>query len=588
MKKTVPDSRTLARRIACALGRTPCDLLLRNARLFNVFTKTWTEHCDIAVDSGTIVDVGTAIAARGAKEVDLAGAPVVPGFIDAHVHIESSMLRPAEFARLILSKGTTSIVADPHEIANVCGLDGIRFMIDDAKKACVDIFLMLPSCVPATPFETSGARLEAQDLLALMPEENVLGLAEVMNVPAVLAGSMDMLDKLAAAHRFGKLIDGHAPILAGAELSAYAAAGVASDHECSTAAEALDRVARGMTVFIREGSAGQNVQALAPAVTPGNAAQFCLCTDDSSPDDVSRRGHVNYVVSRAVGCGVALEDALCMATINTARHFGLRAKGALAPGFDADIVVLKDLDSFEPLRVYKAGVAADEIHAAPPAPPPESVLARVRLAELKPDAFDVACPSGMARVIGLVPGDLLTKSLVLPVAVNAAGCVEVGHCPGLVKVAVLERHHATGSIGLGLVRGLLSEGGHMNGAIATTVSHDAHNIIIAGDDDADMHCAAQALKASGGGMVLVRGGRVVEAIELEIAGLMTSADGPTMARRKTRFVETAHRDFGVAENVHPVMALSFLALPVIPNLRVTDKGLFDTQSLRCVTVDAGR
>ena len=283
MRQSSLSPAALQRRIACALGQSGCDLVLRNARIFNVFTKAFVDHCDVAIADGIIVNVGPQLAVHGKSEIDLENAILVPGFIDAHVHIESSMLRPTEFARLILSKGTTTIVADPHEIANVCGLDGIRFMLKDAKNAAVDIRFMLPSCVPATPFETSGATLTADELRSLIDEPDVLGLAEVMNVPAVLSGDSEMLEKLTMAHVAHKHIDGHAPMLEGDGLSAYVTAGVSSDHECSTAKEALERISRGMTVFMREGSAGQNVGALASVVTPQNSSMFCLCTDDASP-----------------------------------------------------------------------------------------------------------------------------------------------------------------------------------------------------------------------------------------------------------------------------------------------------------------
>lgn len=353
MRQSSFSPAALQQRIACALGQSGCDLVLRNARIFNAFTKAFVDHCDVAIADGIIVNVGPQLAVHGKSEIDLENAILVPGFIDAHVHIESSMLRPTEFARLILSKGTTTIVADPHEIANVCGLEGIRFMLQDAKDAAVDIRFMLPSCVPATPFETSGATLAADELRALIDDPDVLGLAEVMNVPAVLSGDSEMLEKLTMAHVAHKYIDGHAPMLEGDGLSAYIAAGVSSDHECSTAKEALERISRGMTVFMREGSAGQSVGALAPVVTPQNSSMFCLCTDDASPDDVSTKGHINNAVRCAVAHGVAVEEALCMATINSARHFGFKHKGAVAPGYAADLVVLENLTDFSVRAVFK-------------------------------------------------------------------------------------------------------------------------------------------------------------------------------------------------------------------------------------------
>lgn len=496
------------------------------------------------------------------------------------------MLRPTEFARLILSKGTTTIVADPHEIANVCGLDGIRFMLKDAQNAAVDIRFMLPSCVPATPFETSGATLTADELRALIDEPDVLGLAEVMNVPAVLSGDSEMLEKLTMAHVAHKHIDGHAPMLEGDGLSAYVAAGVSSDHECSTAKEALERISRGMTVFMREGSAGQNVAALAPVVTPQNSSMFCLCTDDASPDDVSTKGHINNAVRCAVAHGVAAEEALCMATINSARHFGFKHKGAVAPGYTADLVVLENLTDFSVRAVFKNGRRYEETDSQPSGSLPASVTGRVRIRPLQETSFAIACPSGQARIIGVTGGDLNTKSLIESVVVDKAGFVDVAACRDLVKVAVVERHHATGNVGLSLVKGLLTSGRRLNGALATTISHDSHNIIVAGDNDTDMLAAVNALEQFGGGIVLVRNGQVVRSLKLEIAGLMTAANWKEVARQKIDLVETAHKEFGIADNVHPIMALSFLALAVIPELRITDKGLFDAVSFKHIPVDA--
>lgn len=515
------------------------------------------DHCDVAIVEGIIVNVGPQLAVRGKEEIDLDNAVLVPGFIDAHVHIESSMLRPTEFARLILSKGTTTIVADPYEIANVCGLDGIRFMLKDAKNAAVDIRFMLPSCVPATPFETSGATLTADELRSLIDEPDVLGLAEVMNVPAVLSGDSEMLEKLTMAHVAHKHIDGHAPMLEGDGLSAYVAAGVSSDHECSTAKEALERISRGMTVFMREGSAGQNVAALAPVVTPQNSSMFCLCTDDASPDDVSTKGHIN----NAVRC-------------------------AVAPGYTADLVVLENLTDFSVRAVFKNGRRYEETVSQPFGSLPAFVTGRVRIRPLQETSFEIACPSGQARIIGVTGGELNTKSLIESVVVDKAGFVDVAACRDLVKVAVVERHHATGNVGLSLVKGLLTSGRRLNGALATTISHDSHNIIVAGDNDADMLAAVNALEQFGGGIVLVRNGQVVRSLKLEIAGLMTAANWKEVARQKIDLVETAHKEFGIADNVHPIMALSFLALAVIPELRITDKGLFDAVSFKHIPVDA--
>ena len=487
----------LARRIDCALGRVPCQLCLRNARVVDVFKGEVVSGVDIFIDQGTIIDVGTQCQACAIQTIDLEDALVAPGFIDAHVHIESSMLSPVQFSRLVAPFGTTMIVADPHEIANVLGLDGIVFMMREAEKAEIDIRFMLPSCVPATPFETSGARLTAKELQTLIDEPRVLGLAEMMNVPGLLQKDPDILEKLVMTLSRGKVVDGHSPLLSGAALSAYAAAGVSSDHECSTEEEVHERISRAMTVFMREGSAGQNVSALSKAVNSRNSRFFCLCTDDASPDDVYRKGHINNVIRRAVQCGVDPIEAIRMATINTAEHFGLKSKGAVTAGFEADLVILDNLSDFNVRSVWIKGVEVardgEMLTPMPELPTQTSVNDTVNIKSVSQEDLRIVCPSGKARVIGLNPGDLVTEHLIEKVKTGKNGVVCCSENPQLLKLAVIERHHASGNIGLGLVKGFLQQGQCMRGAIGSTIAHDSHNIMVIGDNDADMLEAIKAL-----------------------------------------------------------------------------------------------
>lgn len=579
----------LKQQIDCVLGRKPCEIRLINVRLIDVLSGKIFDGAQIFIDGGKVIDVGLSCRAIAEKTIDLDGAFVAPGFIDAHVHIESGMLSPIQFARLIAPFGTTTIIADPHEIANVLGLDGIRFMMNEAEKAEINIHFMLPSCVPATSFETSGAHLNADDLGKLIDEAEVLGLAELMNVPGLLACDEDILKKVLMARRYGKLIDGHSPLTSGAELSAYALSGVDSDHECSTENEVQERISRGMTIFMREGSAGQNVSVLSRTVTDKNSRFFCLCTDDASPDDVLAKGHINNVVRRAIACGVDPMEAFRMATINTALHFGLKNKGALAPGRDADFVILDDMENVTVKSVWVAGKQIAE-HGRMITDEPDSHAListgnTVRVGRLDKSSFDIVTDSGLARVIGLNDGDLVTESLVLPVKTDCAGHYVSELNPELLKIAVIERHHATGHVGLGLVRGFVEEGKRFNGAIASTIAHDSHNIVVAGDNDDDMLAAVEALKVMRGGIVLVREGKVVESLSLEVGGLMTQKPAAVTAESKKQLIRIAHEKFHVACGMHPVMTLSFLPLAVIPHLRVTDLGLFDVNQLTHVEID---
>ena len=580
---------TIKRQIDCALGNVPCEWHLKNARLVDVCAGRIVEKADIFIDSGKVVDAGVNCKAHALKTVDLKGAFVAPGFIDAHVHIESSMLSPVQFARLIVPFGTTTIIADPHEIANVLGMDGIRHMMAEAKKAQMTVRFMLPSCVPATPFETSGAVLKAEDLASLIDDPAVLGLAELMNVPGLLAKDEDLVKKVEMTLKACKLIDGHSPLTAGAHLSAYVASGVTSDHECSTPEEVGERVSRGMAIFMREGSAGQNVDALSRAVTQKNSRFYCLCTDDASPDDVIEKGHINNVLRRSVACGVDPIEAVRMATINTALHFGLKEKGAITPGRDADLVIFDNLMDFNVKAVWVGGMCVAEEGVMLTAEPEASRAAvsqnSVHIKPVTAKDFSLVTQSGRARVIGLHEGDLVNDHLIVDVKTDSQGHIACKDNPGLLKIAVIERHHATGNMGVGLLKGYRKDGCVFNGAIASTIAHDSHNIVVVGDNDEDMAAAVSAIEKMAGGVVLVRDGEILKSLPLEIAGLMTDQKAVETARRKKDLIETAHREFNIPERVHPVMTLGFLPLAVIPYLRITDLGLFDAVSFKHVDID---
>jgi adenine deaminase len=555
-----------------------CDLLVTNARIVDVLAGT-VRAGSIAVSEGRI----TALAERPAREVvDLHGRAVAPGFIDAHVHIESAMTSVGEFARAVVARGTTALVADPHEIANVLGAAGLRYMLDAARGLPVRIFYTLPSCVPATELETSGARLAAADLEPFFADPAVVGLGEVMNYPGVLAGDADLLAKIAAARRAGKPVDGHAPGLSGRDLAAYVAAGVTSDHECTTRAEAREKLAAGMHVMIREGTAARNLAALLPVVDARSAARLMWCTDDRQPRDLLERGHIDSIVAAAVRAGVDPVIAIRMATLSPAERFGLHDLGAIAPGRRADFVVIPDLSAPAVEAVYVGGrrVAAKgrpasglNPLAAPPVPPSmHAALDRVHL--------EVRADGPRVRVIEIVPGQIVTRAAIEQTPASRGRLVS-DPARDLLKIAVIERHRASGRAGVGLVRGL----GLRRGAIAMSIAHDSHNIIAAGVTDEDLRAAAAAVAAAGGGIAAAAGGRVLERLPLPIAGLMSERPVEEVAAGLGRLVRAAH---GLGSPLpDPFMTLSFLALPVIPELKLTDRGLVDVRCFEHVPLFDG-
>jgi adenine deaminase len=551
----------LARRLAVARGDEPADLVLRGGRVLSVFTREWLE-ANVAIVDGYIAGLGDYDAA---ETQDVSGRFVVPGFIDSHMHLESTKLLPDEFARLVLPLGTTAVVADPHEIANVLGTDGVHWLLDFCDDLPLDIYFMASSCVPASPFESPRRALNDGDLEGLLRRRRVLGLAEMMNFPGVIAGVDGELSKLrleGAAH-----VDGHAPGVAGKHLNAYAAAGIRSDHEALTIEEGRERLRAGVWLLIREASMARNLKALVPLVRELGPARIAFCTDDRDPDDIRDDGHVNGMVRKAVEAGVAPEDALVCATLNPATWHGLSHLGAVAPGYQADVLVLPDLESFLPDLVLKSGRPLGAI-ARPDVP--EWVRQSVRIAPL--EGGDLAAPSNgePIRVIGLVPDQVVTDLLVeRPAVADGAAVSDVAR--DLAKIAVVERHLATGRVGVGFVRG----SGLNRGALASTVAHDAHNIVVLGVSDDDMLAAVARTAELGGGIVAVADGRVLAECPLPVAGLLSVAPLADVIDQ-SRACNEAAAELGWV-GATPFLTMSFLGLSVIPSLKITDRGLVDVE-----------
>jgi len=549
-----------------AKGAEPADLLLRNARIVDVLGGG-VEPASVALAGDLIVGVGDY---RAREEIDLGGSYVAPGFIDAHVHIESALVPPSEFARAVVPRGTTTVVTDPHEIANVLGLEGIRFMFESAKFGPLSMYVMASSCVPATGMATSGAVLHGYDLFPLKSDPWVLGLAEVMNFPGVIDGEDAVLEKLGAFQ--DRVIDGHSPGLSGAALQAYVAAGVQSDHESTTAAEALEKLKLGMMVMIREGSVARDLAAIVPIVTPANQHRFCFCTDDCQPSDLVERGGIDHAIRSAIGLGMDPVTAIRLATWNTAQHFRLFNRGAVTPGRRADLVVFDDLRAPRPRLVFRSGVvvARDGAMAVPPRPPSRTLRSTMNVAW---ESVDLRIPAAgrRVRVIGVQDGRLDTEAIEAEAAVRDGEAL-ADPARDLLKMVVIERHMASGAVGKGFVRGI----GLREGAIASSVAHDHHNLIVAGADDASMLAAARRVGTLHGGMAVAVGGEVVADVPLPIGGLM-SAEPVEVVRRQVEAAVAAARALG--SPLHdPFMTMSFLALEVIPSLKLTDKGLVDVRT----------
>ncbi len=581
----------LTRILAIARGDEPADLLLRNARLVNVLSGE-IHPADISVAGGIVtglgigLDTGPPVSRQTAREeIDLAGLYVAPGLLDAHVHIESSMVPPAEFARAVVPRGVTTVITDPHEIGNVLGLAGIRFMLDDAEGAPIDILVNASSCVPATHLETSGARLEADDLATLLHHPRVRGLAEVMNFPGVIGGDPGVLAKLQAFR--GRPIDGHCPGLSGPALAAYVAAGIHNDHECTSVEEAREKLRAGLTIFIREATNARNLRPLLPLVSAATERHLCFCTDDRQPADLLEEGSIDHMIRVAIAAGVDPVIAFRLGTLNTAEHYGLRDRGAVAPGKRADLFVFSDLAEPRASLVFRGGelVARDGRLTASPSPslPRKAGEGATTRPELPPtvhlamDRLDFAIPAtgSRVRVIGVVPDQLITRSLEMDAAVRDGQAV-ADPTRDLLKMAVVERHGVHGGIGLGFVHGI----GLERGAIASTVAHDHHNLVVIGADDRSMRTAALAVAGAGGGLAAADGETVLALLPLPLAGLMSDRPIEEVRDGMQTLLDAAH---GLGAHLRdPFMAMSFLALEVIPSLKLTDAGLVDVDRFEVV------
>lgn len=550
--------------IAVAAGREKADLVLKNAKYLNVFSNEFL--CgDIAVANGLIAGVGKY---DGKTEIDVSGKLVLPGFIDAHIHLESSMVTPAEFAKAVVAHGTTTVITDPHEITNVMGIDGVEYMIQASQNLPIDVHFMMPSCVPATEIDESGAELDCKDIDLYLDNKKVLGLAEMMNYVGVINGDKNVLSKIVTSQAHHKKIDGHAPELSGNDLNAYIAAGVYSDHECSTFENALEKLRKGQFIMIREGTAAHNLKALMPLLTQQYYSRCMFATDDKHPSDLLYGGHIDYIVKQALKNGADPIVALKTATHHAARYFLLNNKGAIASGYLADIVVVNNLEDFNVETVFKCGklVFDGEVKDFS-APTVDEELAEkcfdtFHLDSVTPSSFKV---DGKLGLIGLVGGELLTRNL------GTADKIDVEN--DILKIACIERHKGTNHIGVGYVKGYSLK----SGAVATSVAHDSHNIITVGCNDDDIAVAVNAIKDSKGGIAVVENGKIKALLELPIAGLMS--DEPlTTVNEKLENAKSSAYELGADKSIDPFMTLSFLSLPVIPSLRITTKGVFDAEN----------
>lgn len=571
---------TLRQQIAAGRSIVIADLVLKNARIINVFTNE-IEKADVAISGGKIVGIGTY---NGKSEVDLHGHYVCPGLIDGHIHIESSMLCGPAFEQAVLPHGTTAVITDPHEISNVAGTDGLDFMLETTKDLTLSVYFMLPSCVPATDLDESGAVLDAEQLRPYYRYPRVLGLAEMMNSYGTVRGDAKILQKICDCTNAGKIVDGHAPFLSGKDLNAYIMAGVLSDHECSTMEEAMEKLRRGQYIMIREGTAAKNMAALLPLFREPYCNRCMLVTDDKHPGDLLRGGHIDANIRKAIAAGVDPAIAVKMATLIPAQYFGLKQHGAVAPGYKADLIVVSNLEQFTVEQVYKGGsLVAEGGKVLKPSP---LVIDSTRFARVM-DSFDMdeitmkdleLHKSGEhERVIRLIENELLTEEEIIPFRQypGIAPGVDVAH--KIVKLAVFERHHHSGHVGLGF----LGNYSLQCGAVASSIAHDSHNLIVAGTNDADMVLAGNTVRKNKGGLAFVVNGRVIGELALPVAGLM-STESVEVVMENVQHLKDALRTHGIAEGIDPFMTLAFVSLPVIPKLRLNTYGIVDVKKQRIV------
>jgi len=574
------DKKTLKQLIDTAAGRVPAELVIRNAKVVDVYSGEIVEG-DIAVTAGLIAGVGSY---EGETVADAAGCFAVPGFIDSHIHIESSYVTPEEIGRLLVPHGASTIVADPHEIVNVCGLAGLNYMRRAAKRTALDIRFMLPSCVPATPFEHAGAVVDAKDMEEPMGCGDILGLGEFMDFTSVVNAAGPALDKLLVAKAHDKPIDGHSPGLSGNLLSAYAAAGVRTDHECSTVEELRDRMQRGMYVLLREGSACHNLETLLAGVTEQNSRRCLLCSDDRQPKTIFENGHLDHHLRLCVKAGLSPVAALRMATLNAAECYGLRDRGAIAPGLRADIALLDDLKDFRVRRVFLQGVEAarDGAYLLPVERCDASAVSNsMHVKDFSIDRLKLRLTSGRVHTIDLVPGGVVTKRGEAVVRVGPDGDFVRDPDVDIVKMTVVERHKNTGNVASALLRGY----GIRRGAVALSIAHDSHNIIAAGVSNEEIAFAIERLIEQNGGVVLAEGGRVLGAMPMPIGGIMSPWSGEEVRDRLTELHNLARGTLGVGLEVEPIMTLCFMSLVVIPELKLTDSGLFDLGQFRFIPLE---
>jgi adenine deaminase len=576
------ERKQLTRRISVASGKEPADTVVKNGRIIDVFNGEIIEG-DIAIVDGYFAGVGKY---EGKSIVDAKGRYVIPAFIDGHVHIESSLVTPSEFAKVLLPHGVTTVIADPHEIANVLGTAGIQYMLDSSEDLPFDIYIMLPSCVPATSFENSGAILKAEELKPFYHHPRVLGLAEVMNFPAVLNAEDDMLNKISDAKQFGKKVDGHAAGLSGSDLNVYMASGIQTDHESTTAKEAKERLRSGMYLMIREGTVAKDLQNLIPIVNEYNSRRCLFVTDDKHLDDLVLEGSIDHNVRLAIQEGISPITAIQMATINAAECFGLSDKGAIAAGYKADFSLVEDLDNLKIIHVYKDGKAV--IHdcklvtdfSTIPKDGSDSLKNSVHFEDIKKENFDIPLSTSKANIIEIIPNSLVTRHIVEEVDISDQGFFLSSTSTDQLKLAVIERHHLTKQFGLGIIKGL----GLKYGAIATTIAHDSHNLIIAGTNDTDMILAAKMIKEMQGGMVVIKEGQILASLKLPIAGLISDLPYQEVYSN-LKELHLALKKLGANDQFNPFLTLSFLALPVIPELKLTDKGLFKVSTFKHININ---